>query len=75
MMPQVEVMLMGYLSPGSASSLKKTALPSRPCRITSSMVGKALQVAGQAGAALHTMAVLQVYQADLVRDLDKGRGP
>lgn len=26
----------------------------------------------QAGACLHTMAILQAYQADLLRDLDKG---
>ncbi|XP_048037438.1 DLA class I histocompatibility antigen, A9/A9 alpha chain-like [Megalobrama amblycephala] len=30
--------------------------------------------AGQAGAALHTMAVLQAYQADLLKDLDQGQG-
>lgn len=30
--------------------------------------------AGQAGGALHTMAVLQVYQADLLKDLDDGKG-
>ncbi|ROL45669.1 hypothetical protein DPX16_17785 [Anabarilius grahami] len=29
---------------------------------------------GQAGAALHTMAVLQAYQADLPKDLDQGQG-
>lgn len=31
-------------------------------------------VAGQEGAALHTMAVLQVYQADLLKDMDEGKG-
>lgn len=32
--------------------------------------------AGQVGTChcLHTMAVLQAYQADLLRDLDKGQG-
>ncbi len=35
-------------------------------------MGKAFQAAGQAGAALHTMAVLQAYQADLLKDLSTG---
>ncbi|XDV19288.1 hypothetical protein PO909_024787 [Leuciscus waleckii] len=71
-MPQVEETLASYLSPGSASSLKKPPLPSKPCRITSSLVGKAYQAAGQAGVVLHTMAVLQVYQADLLKNLSVG---
>lgn len=32
MMPQVEEMLAGYLSPGTTSSLKKPVLPTKPCR-------------------------------------------
>ncbi|XP_016097526.1 glypican-6-like [Sinocyclocheilus grahami] len=35
---------------------------------------KYIEEAGQAGGALHTMVVLQAYQADLLKDLDKGRG-
>lgn len=42
--------------------------------LTSQLVGKAYTVAGQAGGALHTMAVLQAYQADLLKDLDGGEG-
>ncbi|KAI2643018.1 Lamina-associated polypeptide 2, isoform alpha [Labeo rohita] len=34
----------------------------------------AYAAAGQAVASLHTMAVLQAYQADLLKDLDKGQG-
>ncbi len=71
MMPQIEETLAGYLSPGSSSSLKKATLPTKPCRVTSSL-GKAFQAAGQAGAALHTMAVFQAYQADLLKDLSTG---
>ena len=71
-MPRVEESLASYLSPESASSVKKPTLPTKPCRITSSLVGKAYQAAGQAGAALHTMAVLQAYQADLLKDLSVG---
>ncbi|KAL0202971.1 hypothetical protein M9458_000989 [Cirrhinus mrigala] len=59
-MPQVE------------ETLKKPALPTKPCRLTSSLVGKAFQEAGQAGAALHIMGVLQAYQADLLKDLNTG---
>lgn len=36
------------------------------------MIVKAYVAAGQAAGALHTMAVLQVYQADLLRDLGQG---
>ncbi len=30
--------------------------------------------AGQAGMALHTMAILQAYQADVLKEMDKGGG-
>ncbi len=50
MMPQVEV-------PGGASSLKRAIPPTKSCRATSTLVGNAFQAAGQAGAALHIMAV------------------
>lgn len=41
MIPHMEEALAGYLSPGITSSLKKLVLPTRPCRITYSLVGKA----------------------------------
>lgn len=34
MMPQVEEMPAGYLSPGSSTSLNKPALPTKPCRLS-----------------------------------------
>ncbi|KAL0172229.1 hypothetical protein M9458_032540, partial [Cirrhinus mrigala] len=71
-MPRVEQTLASYLSPGSASSLKGPALPSKPLRVTSALVGKGYMAAGQAGACLHTMSVLQAYQADLLKELDEG---
>ncbi|KAL0161017.1 hypothetical protein M9458_044742, partial [Cirrhinus mrigala] len=71
-MPQVEQTLASYLSPGSASSLKAPALPTKPLRVTSALVGKGYTAAGQAGACLHTMSVLQAYQADLLKELDEG---
>ncbi|XDV19573.1 hypothetical protein PO909_025020 [Leuciscus waleckii] len=71
-MSPAEKTLASYLSQRSASSLKRPTLPTKPCRTTSALVGKAYQAAGQAGAALHTMAVLQVYQADFLKDLSAG---
>ncbi|KAI2663377.1 Transposon Ty3-G Gag-Pol polyprotein [Labeo rohita] len=48
-------------------------LPTKPLRVTSALVGKGYQTAaGQAGACLHTMSVLQAYQADLLKELDEG---
>ncbi|KAI2644756.1 Gag-Pol polyprotein [Labeo rohita] len=71
-MPQVEQTLASYLSTGAASSLKAPVLPSKPLRVTSALVGKGYTAAGQAGACLHTMSVLQAYQADLLKELDEG---
>lgn len=70
LMPRVEETLAGYLSPASVSSLKSPALPSRPCRITSSLIGKAYEAACQTGGSVHTMAVLHAYQAELCRATD-----
>ncbi|XP_067278254.1 uncharacterized protein [Pseudorasbora parva] len=69
-MPKVEETLASHLSPSSASSLKAPSLPTRPLKTTSALVGKAYSAAGQAAACLHTMAIVQAYQADLLRDLD-----
>ncbi|KAL0194973.1 hypothetical protein M9458_008545, partial [Cirrhinus mrigala] len=38
------------------------------------VTSRAYAAAGQAVGALHTMAVLQAYQADLLKDLDTGQG-
>ncbi|XDV54458.1 hypothetical protein PO909_022742 [Leuciscus waleckii] len=62
------------LAAGEASALKAPALPSKPLKKTSRLNGRAYVAAGQAGAALHTMSVLQAYQANLLKDLDKGQG-
>ncbi len=61
--------LAAYLSPDAASSLKAPVLPTKPLRVSSALVGKGYTAAGQAGACLHTMAVLQ---ADLLKEQDKG---
>ncbi len=71
-MPRVEQTHASYLSPGAATSLKAPFLPSKPLRTTSALVGKGYMAAGQAGACLHTMSVLQAYQANLLKELDEG---
>ncbi len=38
------------------------------------LVGKGYAAAGQAGSCLHTLVVLQAYQADLLKELDEGEG-
>ncbi len=73
-MPPVEEMLASYLSVGETSSLKVPSLPSKPLQETSRLKGRAYVAAGQAVTPLHTMVVLQAYQADLLKDLDKGQG-
>ncbi|KAI2647461.1 Uronate isomerase [Labeo rohita] len=73
-LPPVEETLASYLSLGKATSLKTPSLPSIPLQVTSRLNGRAYAAAGQAVGALHTMAVLQAYQADLLKDLDKGQG-
>ncbi len=73
-MPPIEETLASYLSAGVTSTLKAPALPSKPLRETSRLNGRAYVAAGQADAALHTMSVLQAYQAELLRDLDQGQG-
>ncbi len=73
-MPPVEETLASYLSMGKTASLKVPSLPSKPLQDTSRLNGKPYAAAGQAVASLHTMAVLQAYQADLLKDLDNGQG-
>ncbi|ROL44499.1 hypothetical protein DPX16_0387 [Anabarilius grahami] len=73
-MPPIDETFANYLVTGNAPSLKAPVLPSKPLKMTSRLNGKAYAAAGQAGAALHSMAVLQAYQADLLKDLDQGQG-
>ncbi len=70
-MPKVEEMLASFLSPESSSSTRSPVLPTKPVRTISALVGKAYLAAGQAAACLHTMSLLQAYQAELLADLDE----
>ncbi len=73
--PVVEDTLASHLSPSLAPSWKsRPLLPTKPCRTTSALIGKSYIAAGQAGMALHTMAILQTYQADVLKEMDEGTG-
>lgn len=58
-------------APGSAI-FTELALPSKPCRMTAHLAERAYAASGKAASALHTMPVLQVFQAQLLRSLDGG---
>ncbi len=74
-MPVVEDTLASHLSPSLAPSWKsRPLLPSKPCRTTSALIRKSYIAAGQAGMTLHTMAILQAYQADVLKEMDEGTG-
>ncbi len=74
-MPVVEDTLASQLSPSLAPSWKsRPLLPSKLCRTTSALIGKSYIAAGQAGMALHTMAILKAYQADVLKEMDEGTG-
>ncbi len=71
-LPPLEEAVAAHLCPLSALGLKAHAAhPSKPCRTTSALANRAYAAAGQAGSALHTMAVLQVFQAKLLSDMDE----
>lgn len=62
---------MPWMEEALAGSLwKAPTLSSKPCQLTSRLVGKAYTAAGQARGALHTISVLQAYQANLLKDAD-----
>jgi len=67
----IDEMFANYLASGLASTLRAPTLPSKSLKATWGLNGRAYMALGQAGAFLHTMAVLQVYQADLLRDHDQ----
>ncbi len=46
--------------------------PSKPCRATSALAGRAYSAAGKAASALHSMAVLQVFQAKMLANEEAG---
>ncbi len=74
-MPVIEDTLASHLSPSLVPSWKShPLLPSKPCRTASALIWKFYIAAGQAGMALHTMAILQAYQADVLKEMDERTG-
>ncbi len=74
-MPVIEDTLASHLSPSLAPTWKpRPLLPSKLCRTTSALIGKSYIAAGQTGMALHTMTILQAYQADVLKEMDEGTG-
>ncbi|XP_056608266.1 uncharacterized protein LOC130425869 [Triplophysa dalaica] len=71
-MPPVEETLAAHLCPSTTSVGSDPGLPSKPCRFTAHLAGKAYASAGEAASALHAMAVLQVFQAKILQSLDSG---
>ncbi len=71
-MPQLDESVAAHLCPPTAIDWKaKASHPSKPCRTTSALAGRSYASAGQAASALHSMAVLQVYQAKLLSAIDE----
>ncbi len=65
--------LAAHICPPTAIGWKARAShPSKPCRATSALVGCTYLAAGQADSALHSMAVLQVFQAKMVANEEAG---
>ncbi|KAL0164048.1 hypothetical protein M9458_039801, partial [Cirrhinus mrigala] len=71
-LPPLDESVAAHLCPPTAIGWKaKASHPSKPCRTTSAPAGRAYASAGQAASALHSMVVLQVFQAKLLAETDK----
>ncbi|XP_056091126.1 uncharacterized protein LOC130070670 [Rhinichthys klamathensis goyatoka] len=71
-LPSVECSVAIQLCPQSASSRGEPKHPSKACRFLSMLVAKSYRAAEQAAASLHAMATLQVYKAQMLRDMHEG---
>ncbi len=70
--PMVESVA-AHLCPPTAIGWKaRSSQPSKLCRATSALAGHAYSVAGQAASALHSMAVLQVFQVKMLASEEAG---
>ncbi|KAL0195617.1 hypothetical protein M9458_009189, partial [Cirrhinus mrigala] len=71
--PQVERAIAMHLCEQNAASWRgRLRLPSRASKFSSTLVAKAYTASGQAASALHAMAILQMYQAKVLKDLHEG---
>ncbi|KAL0186640.1 hypothetical protein M9458_018310, partial [Cirrhinus mrigala] len=71
--PQVERAIAMHLCPQNAASWRgRPRLPSKARKFSSALVARAYVASGQAASALHAMAILQVFQAKVLKDLHEG---
>ncbi|KAI2661198.1 ORF V: Enzymatic polyprotein [Labeo rohita] len=71
--PQVERAVAVHLCPQDAATWRGSPrLPSKACRLSSALTGRAYCAVAQAATALHAIATLQVYQAKALKELHKG---
>ncbi len=69
-LPPLDESVAAHLCPPMAIGWKARAThPSKPCKATSALAGRAYSAAGQAASALNSMAVLQVFQAKMLATL------
>lgn len=72
---QVERVIAVHLCPQNGTTWRNCSrLPSKACKFTSSQMARAYNTTDQATSTLHAMAILQVHQAKVLRDLHEG-GP
>ncbi len=72
-LPPLDESVAAHLCPPIAIGWKvRASHPSKPCRATYALAGRAYSVAGQAASALHSMAVLQVFQAKMLANEEAG---
>ncbi|XDV49855.1 hypothetical protein PO909_019027 [Leuciscus waleckii] len=69
--PPVERAVAMQLCPNSTWR-GEPCLPSRACKYSSDLTGKAYKACGKAASAVHAMALLQVHQAKALKDLHEG---
>lgn len=70
--PPVEEAIATHLCPSASLKVKSAVVhPNKPCCTTASITWKVYAVSGQAVSGLHSIAVLQVFQAKMLKHLDK----
>lgn len=70
--PRTEDTVAAHLCPSTSLKVKLSVVhPNKPYRTITSVVGKAYTAPGQAASALHSMSVLQVFQAKMLKHLEK----
>ncbi len=69
----LEESVAAHLCPPTAIGWKaRASYRSKPCRATSALAGRAFSAAGRAASALHSMAVLQVFQSKMLANEEAG---